>query len=78
MTSRNSSFSGRSTSQTQIHTRRPSVTSRLSFAISHAEQGDGANAQHATGIAAKIDEEIEEIKRYEVRHSLEISLREAD
>jgi len=43
--------------------RRPSVTSRLSFAISSAEQGEAAAA---TGVEARIDEEIEEIKRYEV------------
>lgn len=41
--------------------RRPSVSSRLSFAISHAEQG-----QHVGGIQSqKIDEEIQEIKKYE-------------
>ncbi|TVY84296.1 putative chloride channel protein, partial [Lachnellula suecica] len=44
--------------------RRPSVSSRLSFAISSAEQGEAANA-NANGAEHQIDEEIEEIKRYE-------------
>ena len=43
---------------------RPTVTSRLSSAISNAEHGEAAiaptNAEH------QIDEEIEKIKRYEV------------
>ena len=44
--------------------RRPSVTSRLSFAISNAEQGEARNAPNV--VEHQIDEEIEEIKRYEV------------
>lgn len=62
MTSRIPSFTG-SLPRTS---RRPSVTSRLSFAISNAEQGDGGQGlEERRGIARKIDEEIEEIKRYE-------------
>lgn len=44
--------------------RRPSLSSRLSFAISNAEQGEGGSAP--THVENQIDEEIEEIKRYEV------------
>ena len=46
--------------------RRPSVGSRLSFVANAAERGD---AQTGAGIAAEtlIEEEIAEIKRYEVR-----------
>ncbi|TVY33381.1 putative chloride channel protein [Lachnellula subtilissima] len=43
--------------------RRPSVSSRLSFAISNAEQGQAGNAPNV--VEHQIDEEIEEIKRYE-------------
>lgn len=45
--------------------RRPSVSSRLSSAVSIAERGE---AQDGGGIAAKhqIEEEIAKIKRYEV------------
>ncbi|KAK3938790.1 chloride channel [Diplogelasinospora grovesii] len=45
--------------------RRPSVSSRLSFAVSTAERGE--SGQNAPGIAAQqqIEEEIAEIKRYE-------------
>jgi chloride channel 3/4/5 len=40
--------------------RRPSINSRLSFAVSNAEQGEsGAPAE------AQIEDEIAEIKRYE-------------
>ncbi|KAK4176008.1 putative chloride channel protein [Triangularia setosa] len=44
--------------------RRPSVNSRLSFAVSNAERGENSNGQ---GIAAQhqIEEEIAKIKRYE-------------
>lgn len=43
---------------------RPSVSSRLSFALSNAEQGE---ANPAPNVAEhQINEEIEEIKRYEV------------
>ncbi|TVY25478.1 putative chloride channel protein [Lachnellula hyalina] len=44
--------------------RRPSVSSRLSFAISNAEQGQAGNAPNV--VEHQIDEEIEEIKRYKV------------
>lgn len=46
--------------------RRPSVSSRLSFAVSNAERGE---SQDGGGIAAQhqIEEEIAKIKRYEVR-----------
>ena len=45
--------------------RRPSVGSRLSFAVSNAERGE---EQNGAGIAAQhqIEEEIAKIKRYEV------------
>lgn len=45
--------------------RRPSVGSRLSFAVSNAERGE---SQNGAGIAAQhqIEEEIAKIKRYEV------------
>lgn len=43
---------------------RPTVTSRLSFAISNAEHGEAASAP--TNVEHQIDEEIEKIKRYEV------------
>lgn len=46
--------------------RRPSVTSRLSFAVSTAERGEGPG-ENGQGIAAQhqIEEEIAKIKRYE-------------
>jgi len=44
---------------------RPSVYSRLSSAITNAEQGEATTRPDAT--EHLIDEEIEEIKRYEVR-----------
>jgi chloride channel 3/4/5 len=43
---------------------RPSFSSRLSFAINNAEQGEAAAAPNVA--EHQIDEEIEEIKRYEV------------
>ncbi|KAH6607836.1 voltage-gated chloride channel [Trichoderma cornu-damae] len=43
--------------------RRPSISSRLSFAVSNAEQGE-ATADHAPR-EGQIEEEIAEIKRYE-------------
>ena len=58
MNSRSSSFSVPAPRLQQL-------SHRLSFAISNAEQGEAAtepaNAEH------QIDEEIEKIKRYEVR-----------
>jgi len=47
--------------------RRPSVSSRLSFAVSTAEQGE-SQGENGQGIAAQhqIEEEIAKIKRYEV------------
>lgn len=50
-------------------TSRPSVSSRLSSAVSIAERGE---TQDGGGIAAQhqIDEEIAKIQRYEVRVSL--------
>lgn len=50
----------------RAHARRPSVSSRLSFAVSTVEQGEASN-QNAPA-ERQIDEEIAEIKRYEVRH----------
>ncbi|KAI4865422.1 chloride channel protein [Hypoxylon rubiginosum] len=44
--------------------RRPSVSSRLSFAVSSVEQGEGATAANAPA-EQQIEEEIAEIKRYE-------------
>ena len=43
--------------------RRPSISSRLSFAMSHAESGEDISA--AVPAQAQIAEEIAEIKRYE-------------
>ena len=66
--SRSTSFS---TSVPQIPNqraaRRPSVSSRFSYAVSIAEQGE---AQTAQGVAAQhqIEEEIAKIKRYEVSY----------
>lgn len=45
--------------------RRPSVTSRLSFAISNVESGEAVDEPAATA-DHQIEEEIAEIKRYEV------------
>ncbi|KAL7805993.1 chloride channel [Trichoderma aethiopicum] len=42
--------------------RRPSISSRVSFAVSHAEQGEAAGQAPREG---QIEEEIAEIKRYE-------------
>lgn len=49
--------------------RRPSVTSRLSFAISNASNAELGETDNGPAIAAEqqIEEEIAEIKRYEVR-----------
>src|SRR5271168_2628756 len=60
MNSRSSSFSV----PAQRLQQRPSFSSRLSFAVSNAEQGEAAAA--STVAEHQIDEEIEEIKRYEV------------
>lgn len=47
--------------------RRPSPSSRPSYAPSFVEQGDGAaTAEDAPAETAQIEEEIAEIKRYEV------------
>ena len=45
--------------------RRPSVTSRLSFAVSNAERGEPVDLP-AVAADQQIEEEIAEIKRYEV------------
>lgn len=45
--------------------RRPSVTSRLSFAVSNAERGESVDLP-AVAADQQIEEEIAEIKRYEV------------
>ncbi|KAK1750967.1 putative chloride channel protein [Echria macrotheca] len=62
--SRSTSFS--STSIKPQPLRRPSVSSRLSFAVSTAEQGE-SQPENGQGIAAQhqIEEEIAKIKRYE-------------
>jgi chloride channel 3/4/5 len=44
---------------------RPSLSSRLSFAVSHAERGESVPGQPPA--ETLIEEEIAEIKRYEVR-----------
>ncbi|KAH7355011.1 chloride channel [Rhexocercosporidium sp. MPI-PUGE-AT-0058] len=44
---------------------RPTVTSRLSSAISNAEHGEAATTTAPTNAEHQIDEEIEKIKRYE-------------
>ncbi|KZZ94167.1 Chloride channel, voltage gated [Moelleriella libera RCEF 2490] len=56
-----------SISRTPGASRRPSISSRLSFAVSSAEQGEAAGPHRSTTAAAEpqIDEEIAEIKRYE-------------
>ena len=62
MNSRSSSISLPYNPNPRLHQRRPSFSSRLSIAITTAEAGEPTtNAEH------QIDEEIEEIKRYEVR-----------
>lgn len=45
--------------------RRPSISSRLSFAVSTAERGEAA----AAAAEVPIDEAIAKIKRYEVMRS---------
>ena len=65
MNSRSSSFSVPAPRLQQ----RPSFSSRLSFAISNAEQGEAATAP--TNAEHQIDEEIEKIKRYEVRAQMD-------
>ncbi|RAL63988.1 hypothetical protein DID88_003176 [Monilinia fructigena] len=59
MKSRSSSFSVPSA---RLH-QRPSFSHRLSFAVSSAEQGEATNVPNVA--ERQIDEEIEEIKRYE-------------
>ncbi|KAI6083796.1 chloride channel protein [Hypoxylon rubiginosum] len=60
MSSRATSFS---VARSQL-SRRPSVSSRLSFAVSSIEQGEGVAAANAPA-EQQIEEEIAEIKRYE-------------
>lgn len=45
---------------------RPSLATRLSFAVSHAERGDAVEEPTAAATEEQIEEEIAEIKRYEV------------
>lgn len=52
---------------------RPSLSSRLSFAVSNAEQGEAA--VEPSPAEAHIEEEIAEIKRYEVRLLDKLGLR---
>lgn len=77
MFSRSSSTSIRSSQPIQQRPsvgqqQRPSVSSRISSAISVAEQGDAAGAGQARDAPAQrqIEDEIAEIKRYEVRSLL--------
>lgn len=51
--------------------RRPSISSRLSFAVSNAEQGEAS--ADAVPREGQIEEEIAEIKRYEVSKCLWLS-----
>lgn len=60
MNARTSSFNR----SPNLGARRPSINSRLSFAVSTAEQGE-AGTQAGSG-GAQIEDEIAEIKRYEV------------
>lgn len=62
---RSTSFSTSVPRDPNQRARRPSVSSRFSYAVSIAEQGE---AQTAQGVAAQhqIEEEIAQIKRYEV------------
>lgn len=54
-----------SSPMTTLRPRRPSVASRISIAVSNAtDLGEGGPAP--TGAEHQIDEEIDEIKRYEV------------
>ncbi|KAH9908641.1 chloride channel protein [Xylariomycetidae sp. FL2044] len=57
MASRSTSFSV----NRSLHSRRPSVSSRLSFAVSTVERGEGGRAP----AEQQIEDEIAEIKRYE-------------
>lgn len=45
---------------------RPSLATRLSFAVSHAERGETVEEPIAAATDQQIEEEIAEIKRYEV------------
>lgn len=48
---------------------RPSLATRLSFAVSHAERGETVEEPTVAADDQQIEEEIDEIKRYEVIHS---------
>ncbi|KAK0722071.1 chloride channel [Lasiosphaeria miniovina] len=65
--SRSASVSSINIVKPQQSSRRPSVSSRLSFAVSTAERGEGEGHHNGSGIAAQhqIEEEIAKIKRYE-------------
>lgn len=54
----------------KMQARRPSVSSRLSFAISNVNNAELGEPDHGPAVAAdhQIEEEIAEIKRYEVQH----------
>lgn len=54
--------------------RRPSVSSRLSFAVSNAERGENSNGQ-GMAVQHQIEEEIAKIKRYEVGGPLLVHVR---
>jgi hypothetical protein len=64
MNARSSSFNR----SPNLGPRRPSISSRLSFAVSNAEQGEAG--ERAGPAEAQIEEEIAEIKRYEVSSCL--------
>jgi hypothetical protein len=56
------------TSSISVAPPRAQLNRRLSLAVSNAEQGEAGLAP--TGVEARIDEEIDEIKRYEARRLL--------
>jgi chloride channel 3/4/5 len=65
----NTRASSSSVARPSLH-QRSSVSSRLSSAISNAEQGEATISPNAA--EHQIDEEIEEIKRYEVCARVEL------
>lgn len=48
---------------------RPSLATRLSFAVNHAERGETTEEPTAAATEEQIEEEIAEIKRYEVNRT---------
>lgn len=58
--------------------RRPSPSSRPSYAPSFIEHGDASAADHPPAETARIEEEIAEIKRYEVSNGATLPDRGGD